>query len=564
MPPTFWTRHGHWLLLALLVLAVLTQGTGTVRFGDGLELVAVGSRAGVAHPPGYPWFTLLLGASTAFLPGDPYTAALWVGRFAAIGVVFVLALVVRRILHQHGVDERSSLFGSLLFSLAFLFGGALRPTLHVVEVYGFHSLALVTLAALLVFGAGPPSRRALWAAACVQGFALAHHLTALAMLPLTVLAIVEHAHSGDRRSAMLAGATVLALPFAWYASLLVRAPGPGDETLVWGGMQNFGALVQHVTGSEYGTSQFFMADAHTRFTAGGWVTFAGERFTLLATHAGSMFFGKTPAAPYLGLFGGMIAVLGVRAMLRQRRRFTLALLAAIALQVGFVLTYNIADITDYFLGIDVLVFPFFVHGLLLLAKRSPLGREPRRGLAALAIVVPAVLLVLTIPLQASTARPASAPIAARYQSRLLSALPQNAGVITAESGDLFLLWYTRFALEARRDLFVLPANLLDRPWIRSTLPAHDPRREAIAFREGPMEYLQPYVADLRAQVIEPMLAHGPVFTTIRTVEVLEALAQHYEFRMAAELLSREEIAQFDRDGLPRAPSILWELRHRGG
>lgn len=564
MPPTSWTRHGHWLLLALLVLAALTQGTGTVRFGDGLELVAVGSQSGVAHPPGYPWFTLLLGAAPAFLPGDPYDAALWLCRFAATGVAFVLALVLRRILHQHGLDERTSLIGSLLFSLAFLFGGALWPTLHVVEVYGFHALALVSLAALLVFSPDPPSNRAVWAAACVQGFALAHHLTAIAMLPLTLMTIVDHARTDGRRNAILAGAVVFALPIAWYASLLARAPGPGDETLVWGGLQSFDALVQHVRGSEYGASQFLMADPHTRFTVGGWFAFAGERLTLLATHAGRMFFGSSSAAPFVGLVGGMIAVFGVRAMLVRRRRATLALLVAIALQVGFVLTYNIADITDYFLAIDVLAFPFFVHGLLSLAERSPLGRAPRRGLSAAAIVVPAVLLVLTIPLQAPTARPASAPIAARYQSRLLGALPRDAGVITAESGDLFMLWYTRFALGTRRDLFVVPANLLDRPWIRSTLPAHDPRRDAIAFREGPMDYLQPYVADLRAQVIEPMLEHGPVFTTIDTVEVLEALAQHYEFRMAAELLSREEIAQFDRDDLPRAPSILWELRHRGG
>ena len=562
MSPSVWIRHGHWIILATLVLATLTQGGGSLRWGDGLELVAVGSQLGVAHPPGYPWFTLLLGTAQAMLPGDPYAAALWVCRFAACGVAFVLAVVVRRILRASGIEERLVLAASLLFALAFLFGASLWPTLAVVEVYGTQALSMLLIAALLVFVDGPPSSRALLVTACVQGLAIAHHLTAVALLPLTALALFDHARVGGRRTALIGATLMVALPLLGYASLLLRAPGPGEETLVWGGMQSLGALFEHVRGSEYGAAQLLMADPHTRFALGEWFAFASGRLGMIVASFGSLFVGEQAVAPFLGLVGLVLVAIGARHGWRRAPRATLGLLLAIALQVGFVTTYNIADIGDYFLAIEVLLVPLGVQGLWTIVHR---GRPSAgRGLSFAAVALPAVLLLLTIPLNASTARPDSAPIAARYQSRLLGALPAGAGVITAESGDLFLLWYTRFALEGRRDLFVLPANLLDRPWIRATLPAGDPRREAIGFREGGMERLQPYVEDLRAKVIEPMLDHGSVYTTIRTVAVLEALAAHYEFRQAAELLRRDELEQLRRDALPGAPAVLWELRRRPG
>ena len=43
----------------------------TVFFGDGAELVVAADGLGVAHPPGYPWWTLLVKASLLVPAGEP-------------------------------------------------------------------------------------------------------------------------------------------------------------------------------------------------------------------------------------------------------------------------------------------------------------------------------------------------------------------------------------------------------------------------------------------------------------------------------------------------------------
>lgn len=558
MPTPSPFRSGTWLIALVIGLAVLLQGSSTLRWGDGLELVAVASQAGVAHPPGYPLFIGLLSAIVGLTPADPYASALWWCRILGGAAAFVLAMSLRSVLRSREVDEKTALGTSLLGALAFLFGGSLWPALHVVEVYGLNALLVALILWLLVHRDPQVTTPALWMAAVVQGLALSHHLTSASLLPLTVLAIGAHARAGGRRDAAIAMSIVLLIPILLYASLLGRAPTAQEETIVWGGMQDAGALLRHVFGSEYGSSQFLMADPHTRFSFGEWMTFAAGRIGRLVQSAGQVVAGPTALAPLLGLLATAFAIVGARDLLRRRRGPAIGVLIALALQTGFVITYNIADIADYFLAIHVLALPLVYGGIVIALHPIARGRTSMRWLP----FVPLLFLVLTLPLNAKVARPVSGEITARYQSRLLGELPVGAALVTAESGDLFLMWYTRFAGGARRDLVVVPANLLDRPWIRATLPLDDPRREALGFRSSGMETLEPYVADLRALVLEPLFDHGRVFTTLRNTDVLEALARHYEFRMAAELLRRDELELLRADDLPRAPAVLWELRRR--
>ena len=59
-----------------LVLALLTACYGTTLYpsipgGDAGEVIAVAHELGVAHPPGYPLFTVCVNATDALLVSDP-------------------------------------------------------------------------------------------------------------------------------------------------------------------------------------------------------------------------------------------------------------------------------------------------------------------------------------------------------------------------------------------------------------------------------------------------------------------------------------------------------------
>ena len=60
-------RHIPWVVGLLAFLLYLITACPTVYFGDSGELIAAAESLGVAHPPGYPLYTLL-GRLFAMLP----------------------------------------------------------------------------------------------------------------------------------------------------------------------------------------------------------------------------------------------------------------------------------------------------------------------------------------------------------------------------------------------------------------------------------------------------------------------------------------------------------------
>src|SRR5690606_5763465 len=118
-----------------------------------------------------------------------------------------------------------------------------------------------------------------------------------------------------------------------------------------------------------------------------------------------------------GLIAVPLAFLGAwRLLLTSEYRISaLQILSALLLQIVFIFSYNIPDISDYFLGLHVLSLPLIVAGgwFAILSIRARL-RIPDGGSVARYAAIPALLILTALATNYRTAWPSSRHLPERF------------------------------------------------------------------------------------------------------------------------------------------------------
>lgn len=381
-----WSRSALAGLVALAAYLWLAPSVSADR--DASEFALVLAFDGIAHPTGYPLYTLFghwFGEALAHLGVSwPVAANAWSAMGGAIAIGLMHPLAARLIPGDRPVPGRLRVILPFL-PLALL---ALNPVwvgvTTVAEVYSWHQAwvmgvclyFVVLMGALATERAASPTERARsgahaagWGLLC--GVGLAHHLTAvLIAAPLTgALVLAERAGWRQRvRHAALAAAAAV-IPLSAYLLLWAKAmrPGPAQWPMLeptWGGWW------RHVTGRQYWGD------------LGGFAPAGLERQLL-------------DSAVYPFLFPGLLLLAAALVLARGRHaRLTAGALAAAAmLQTAFSFTYAVGDPSAYFL-------PPLALGLVALAPVlgiwSAAGRGPRRATAAAAAALGVVSVLLNL------------------------------------------------------------------------------------------------------------------------------------------------------------------------
>ena len=175
---------------------------------------------GVAHPPGYPIYTLIVHLFTRLPFGEPaflgHLSSAVLGALAC-GAVYACARLL-------GASLLPALTAAWLFGVSEQFWSQAIIT----EIYTLNALLFFATYALVLLGARDPGRRwVLTCAAITWGMGLANHwpLTVLAT-PGLALALVPAWREVLPRLPRLLGAALLtaALPYAWMVWLSQQAP----------------------------------------------------------------------------------------------------------------------------------------------------------------------------------------------------------------------------------------------------------------------------------------------------------------------------------------------------
>lgn len=428
------------LLRAVGALAILALYVGTaspwVLGGDNGEFATLFAESGVAHPSGYPLYTLILRVFS-WVPGS--TPAEGAARVTAL-LGALSALAWARAARLWGAGEGASLAAAGLYATASL---PWRLATHA-EVFTLNAL----LAAALVAASGPDApwkgaRRAAVLGA-LAGLALANHLSCVLLAPIGLEALLRARREDGRPLRALALAPLCALPgLASYLLLLVWARDPG-ERLVWGAPTTLRALAHHVLRGDYGTTRL----SSSRVVA--------DPLAQLAWLARSL-------ADHTALVGLALAALGLGAALtRGPRRPWIALTATLALAgPAFITRFNItptgvgaAVVERFHLLPLALLVPFVARGLEAVAARVT-AKPALRAFAAAG-------LCLALALRAwPSVRSAHGPEVEDYlRDTLAGAAPRAVILCTGDQRTLGYPYLQR-AQGLRRDVLVIdPWTLL--------------------------------------------------------------------------------------------------------
>jgi hypothetical protein len=170
---------------------------------------------GIAHPPGFPAYTLI---GWAFAHAIPIGSVAFRMSLLSGVAMSAAALAVYGIVVRSGGDRVAGLCASWLFAAGLVaWTRATRAEVHSLETCAY---ALVLYFGLRWYDA--PNVRDLFAAAFVFGTGVAIHPLALLMIPGLLLLLIARLH--ETETAWLAAAAVIALASAgiWYVYLPLR------------------------------------------------------------------------------------------------------------------------------------------------------------------------------------------------------------------------------------------------------------------------------------------------------------------------------------------------------
>jgi len=412
------------------VAAVLTLLSGTLYFftaardivvGDTPELITAAVTLGVAHPPGYPLFTML-GHLFSLIPfgSIPFRVNLLsvVCNALTVGVVYLIATRLAR-----------SQIAAVLAALALAVNPIFWEWSVAAEVFPLNNFLAAILVLLLVLWHEQPQRtRLLITAFFIAGLAFTNHQTIILLAPAFCFALWTRRESLRAQPRTLyigvLACVIGLLPYAYILWASARHP-PHN----WGNVSSFHDLVGLITRRSYGSTRLVNTPSYT----------GGSPWPRLAALFVSF-----------GWLTGILVIAGaVAAYLSRRWYFWFSLTAFVFTGPFFIWITNLNlqhapsalfVLQRFFLLSHVLLAPIAAFGVLFLAKMLARFTE------AFAVPIVATTCLLAI----------AATVALNYQR-----LDESRNTIARQCGeDIFASTQPRSILLVSGDGFAFPLMYL--------------------------------------------------------------------------------------------------------
>ena len=486
------SRHLPALLVSLIAFLVYLKTLApTVVFIDSGELAAVACTLGVAHPTGYPLFTLL-GWLFSRLPiaGEEIVRLNIMAAFFCAAGIYVFYFLVHKVLSIVGAgsafrnriaakDITTGIMGaSAGASLLLAFSETYWSQATSIEVYSLHALflCLVLLSFLrAAFGrtdGQEPSageRRlpdeAWWLLfAFFLGLSFTNHMTTILLAPgLLFLYFATKGNTVDswKRIGLMGIPFILGLSV--YLYLPVRAAQ--SPTLNWGNPVTLERFLWHFSGKQYRVWIFSSTEA------------AARQLKYFVSSLPSEF-------AYVGL---IMAVVGMILLWRASRKLFVGILLLFLTCVFYSINYDIHDIDSYFLLAYVCVALLAGCGLLQLYA----WLKTRVGLKS-SVIFPLIVTVGLLPVFLHYPRNDESKnfLVEDYTMNMFNSLQPNALVLSFQ-WDYWLSasYYYQLVKGVRQDVVVVDKELLRRSWYLTELENRfpwlikDSRSEVEAFKK---------------------------------------------------------------------------------
>jgi len=414
--------------------------------GDSGELASTAYTLGIAHPTGYPLYTMLGFVVTHLFAVEPARA---LNAFSALSaaVAVALAAMTGSALARCALPQapRRAALGGVLAAASLAIAPMFWTEAVVTETRAL-TMAQLALVLALLLGPRQLTRRGAVLAAFLYGLALCNHLLALYLCPAVAVLLWPWATARPRRWALLAGAVLVGLTPYLYLPWRAAMGPPAN----WGDPTTLERALWLVSGQQY----------HYLMFATGISGLPRAIWTELAA-----------VCQELNPLTSAAALLGVGVVLRRVPRIGWALLGTFALDLTATANYGAQAAPAYLLlGLLCAVLAAAVGwcaiaaGLALTLRRALPARSA--SLMAMALVGGAYLVAARGPyLVGAAAVAASASAADRDRGlSILESLPAGAVILASDDSGVMPLWYAQRGLRRRPDVAIVATGLLQYAW----------------------------------------------------------------------------------------------------
>lgn len=434
-----------------------------VTFIDAGELATVATKLGVAHPTGYPLFTVLGNVFTNIPIGDEiYRLNLMSAVVSSLALLMFFNLLIFIFKELNFSEELSSekknisdeiIYNISLASVFILaFSKTFWDTANAIEVYSLHTFFLVTnIYLFLKANSFDPKEKDFdnqkeknWLLfAFVLGLSFTNHLSTI-FLSVGFL-YLNFAVNGFNKISFKR-ILILAIPFllgySVYLYLFVRAE---NSVLSWGYPNTFENFWRHFTGKQFSVWMFSSFEN------------AGKQFSYFTSNYPLEFF-------YIPL---LIAVPGLYEINKKSKKLFYFTILLFGFCILYAINYDIYDIDSYFLLAFIVTAIWVAFGFLFLVKKFKDSKA----------ISFAIILTCLIPLSQNFSKVDESKnfFVQDYTMNVFNTAPENSIIISTQ-WDFFISssLYQQFVKNIRPDIVIIDKELMRKSWYMHYLQVHYP------------------------------------------------------------------------------------------
>jgi hypothetical protein len=447
------------------VLYIFTLVPG-LYFIDTGELATACIKLGIAHPTGYPLFTLI-GRLFTLLPigEDIYELNLMCAIMSAIAtfVFFHLMHFVITELNLNGENKDEQLFKkldgnealvnviALSGSLVLAFSNTFWNTANSLEVYSLHVLFIITVIYVFlkackgyVESKGKDDLRYWILFAFILGLSFSNHLTTI-FLSIGFI-YLYFAINGFKKSAYIRIAA-MAVPFIGaltvYIYFFLRGNNP---VLSWDYPVNLSNFYRHVSGKQFSVWMFSSTEA------------AGKQFSYYLSAFPKEFF----------YFPLIVAIFGLFSAFKKQRKFFYFTVLLFVFNILYAINYDIHDIDTYFLLSYIVASIWFTLGLIFIYEKMKLNMNV---ILLLAVLFPAICIYANY----NENNESKSNYVKEYTENVFASARPNS-IVFSTQWDFWVSasFYYQLTKNYRPDVTVLDKELMRRSWYLRHIRIHFP------------------------------------------------------------------------------------------
>lgn len=455
--------------LIVFMIYLFTIAPSVIQIDSG-ELAAVQATLGIAHPTGYPLFTVL-GYMFLKIPlpfAKIYQANLLAAVWCALAIVFFIKsfeLLVKGLatksvsqktkqrmkVVETGLTTDQKIIAAIASGFYLAFSKTFWMQSTSVEVYSLQ----IFLFTLILFS----TLRAFYSTTnkyldwIYVGLALAlgfsNHMTTMLTLPFAAIFFFQKEKFTKQAFKKIGVTAVASLPVLFIIYLYMPIRAAAQPILNWGNPVNIENFWRHFTGKQYQVWLFASFEA------------AGKQFKYFLSNFPSEF-------AYTGL---LLGIAGLVFLFKREKNMFFALIITFLFAVLYSINYDIVDIDSYFL-LAYIIFSFFI-GFGILQLLQFLKTKTIKENYSFAVV--GLLCFIPLVINKSEVDQSGVYTFEDYTKAILNSTEQNSLVFSYQ-WDYFVSasYYFQNVEGFRKDVAVVDKELLRRSWYYNQLKNSHP------------------------------------------------------------------------------------------